>query len=348
VSVVPDPGAAAGQRADALCDLGRFPDAVRVLSEALASDPQNLQAWCVLSRAQLGQKRHREALEAGRRASAIDPEYEWPHRLMSLAWSGTGDHRQAARCAEEAVRLAPHEWRTHLRLAQALRGIPDPAATRQAIDRALELAPNEPDVHLTSGAIALAAGRRDQAVAAFTRALELDPNSSAAHQALAAARVPRRRISSVNAGRLAGAAGGFAAAIRTDPRSEQSRRALDAVLGLFLRLAAYFLFLDAWISLWTRHSSSTAARLVPVALLAAPLGYALWFIMRLPRDLRPYLVRHAFAGGKAAATIAELGAVAALVLSAMVAAGTRDTLIGLAVFGGIVARIVLYTLRRAQ
>ena len=48
------------QRARALCDLGRFTEAAGLLTRAVASDPQSLEARCLLSLAHLGTAQNEE------------------------------------------------------------------------------------------------------------------------------------------------------------------------------------------------------------------------------------------------------------------------------------------------
>lgn len=336
------------RQAAVLCELGRYPEAERLLSQVVASDPQNSGAWCLMSQARLGSKRPREALEAAQRASAITPDEEWSHRLMSLAWTGLGDRQSAVASAKEAVRLAPHEWRAHLRLAAALRVLPDLPASHGPLERALELAPDQPDVHMVAGSIAAAEGRRTDAAESYRQVLALDPDHSGAHQGLASLHVRRAALANAHAGRLAAAAGGFAAAIRADPTSASSRRALDAVLALFQRLLAYFIFLDAFVANATQHSDSAGARAIPVVLLAGPIAYAAWFVIRLPHSLRPYLLRSAVRGGRSVATVLEVFAIGAIVASAVVGTTSRSTFIGLALFAALLARVVLWAVQKRQ
>lgn len=344
-STAPDPARAAAQRASVLCDLGRYSEAAGLLGHLVASDPDNSHAWCLMARARLGEKRYREAGEAASRAASIIPEDEWPHRLLSIAARARGETARAVGHAEDAARLEPHEWRTHLELARARLADGDLDGARAASDRALELAPDEPAPHRTSAVVAATAGRRSEAKESLRRALALDPDDSEAHDLLARLHVSRSGLANANPGRLSFAAASFAAALRADPRSAGSRRALDAVLQMFLRLVAYFVFLDAWLANILRNSSAESARLVPAILVLLPVSFAAWFVVRLPRELRPYLLRHAFNRTNAVATVLDLVAVAMLV--ARLWAPHRTTFIAVAVIAAIGARVWLWGCRRA-
>jgi tetratricopeptide (TPR) repeat protein len=170
------------ERAGTLCDLCRYTEAQTVLSEVIAGEPRNVQAWSLMARAQLGQEQPLAALHAARAAISIAPTHDWPVRLASAALGGLGRHEEAAEAAATAVRLAPDDWRTQAQLAEALTPIRqrlDEAGT--AAKRALELAPREARPHIAAGLVAEADGRRRDAAKAFVRALALDPQSGAAH-----------------------------------------------------------------------------------------------------------------------------------------------------------------------
>ena len=78
------------ERATMLCDLGRFGDAVPAVGLAIAQDPRNPGAWCLMARAQLGNDRASAALKAAQAAGSLAPDHEWPHRLASSALSQLG------------------------------------------------------------------------------------------------------------------------------------------------------------------------------------------------------------------------------------------------------------------
>ena len=73
------------QRAGALCELQRFPEAVTLLRTLISSEPQVAEAWSVLSLAELGAKRPDAAAQAAEQAIALTPDAEWPHRLAAVA-----------------------------------------------------------------------------------------------------------------------------------------------------------------------------------------------------------------------------------------------------------------------
>ena len=176
----------AGQRAAVLCDLRRWADAAAASGAMITADPRSPDAWCLMSRAQLGLGRARAALEAARTASRLDPSAEEAHRFTSLALGELGLEAEAAEAAAEATRCAPDSWQAHACLACSLAALrhrlPD---ARRAAERARALGPAEPGPHLAVGAVALAAGRRRDARSAFCAALGMDPQCFEAHRQLA-------------------------------------------------------------------------------------------------------------------------------------------------------------------
>jgi tetratricopeptide (TPR) repeat protein len=176
------------ERAQTLCDLARFADAVGVVSQAVTQNPRDPTAWCVMARAQLGAARPKAALHAARAAISLDPSIALPHRLASSALSELGRDQEAVTEAEEATRCAPTAWQGYARLAHCLAIFRDRLPEAQAAaDKALSFMPDDdPGPHLAAGAVALAAGSRDDAKAAFCAALAIDPQCGDAHSKLAA------------------------------------------------------------------------------------------------------------------------------------------------------------------
>ncbi|MEO6857885.1 MAG: tetratricopeptide repeat protein [Solirubrobacteraceae bacterium] len=173
-------------RAQTLCELGRYTDAVSAAASAISKEPRAVEAWCVMADAQLGSEKPAAALEAARTAAKLNPGQERPHRVASLALERLGREEDAAEAALRATRCAPGSWQAHVRLAHslaALRGRLGEA--REAAERARALRPEQPEPHLALGAVALAAGERADAASAFCAALAADPQCVEAHNRLA-------------------------------------------------------------------------------------------------------------------------------------------------------------------
>ncbi len=323
------------ERAEGLCELRRYEEALALLSRAVASDPDNPHAWCLMAQAQLGLYRYREALQAAETAIPLAPDEEWPHRLASVALEGLGNYVQAARAAKEAARLAPHTCRAW-RLDEA----------RAGSDRALVLAPDEADVHVAAGTVAAAAGHRGEAETHFRRALAIEPDNAAAHNELA--RLHLKHAHAANPAGLARAAEGFATAVRSDPRAAVSRHNLDLVVREFLTRATYGIWLGTYlVARLGRVISPAVGRIVALVLLAILSLFVWGFVGRLTTDLRRYLVRVLL--GRRLRLAAGLDVLAAGCLIAGLAAPSplRPGLTIAAPVAALIARLLLWREARA-
>ncbi len=282
------------RRAEGLIDLRRFDEAVTMLGQAIAIDPDRAETWCLLSRAQLGMHDNEAALLSARRAFALDPGLEWPYRLASVSLSRLRRHKEATEAARSAIRQAPNSWQGYVQLAYASIPAGDRTEARMAARHACELAPLEPETHLAVGVSEAAKGRRGPARAAFRKALEIDPQNVDAHNRLASLDVRRGVLGLVGPGGLARAATRLAWGVQTDPKRADVRRNLDLVVDVFLIRTSFLLFGIAFLTLNVfATSSSAAARVLPLALLLVPGLFAARFLGRLTPDLRRYFRRSA-------------------------------------------------------
>jgi tetratricopeptide (TPR) repeat protein len=209
-------------RAEAFIDLDRHAEAVPLLRQALASDPDDVWLLDLLAQAQLEAEpaaAHGTAL----RLVSVLPESYRGHLLASIAASEAGDRKAAERHAREAVDRAPWEPVTHARLAEALVGRRHKLkeAMREA-ERTIELAPDSSLGYVTAGNVHLRRGKTRAAKQLYARALAVDPTSRAAQVNVG--------ITNKVSGRLDQAFGDVDAILRFDPRDESARRLLDAVV----------------------------------------------------------------------------------------------------------------------
>ena len=154
---------------DAVHAREKLPQAAKLLDEALARDPNFLQASCLLS------------------------------RVHSVAYFRGHDHSPArldlAKAAlERAMRLQPDAGEVHLALANYYyHGFRDYKRARNELALARQTLPNNADVFLYTGFIDRREGRWEEATRNFERALELDPRNFFILQQLALAYSWQRR-----------------------------------------------------------------------------------------------------------------------------------------------------------
>jgi len=222
-------------KAQALVDVGRADEAAAMLSTALAADPGQWRAWCMLGVAHLERRMHREALDCARRAIELEPDEGWPHRIVSIAERHLGNKDRAVAAAREAVRLAPHEAHAHAQLAVALsHARPSrPAEALNEAARALELGGNDAGLHRMAGDVALAVKYLWLAEERYEKSLQIDPSNAAAINNLALIRL--------RGGNPLAAARGFARAAGLDPAADLHRRNIDVAVQHVLLYAMVLL-----------------------------------------------------------------------------------------------------------
>jgi serine/threonine-protein kinase len=148
---------------DAIHAREKLPQAAQLLNEALARDPNFLQAWCLLS------------------------------RVHSVAYFRGHDHTPArlglAKTAlDRAIRLQPQAGEIHLALANYYyQGFRDYERARSELAIARKTLPNNADVFLYTGLIDRREGHWEEATRNMERSLEVDPRNYFILQQLALA-----------------------------------------------------------------------------------------------------------------------------------------------------------------
>jgi Flp pilus assembly protein TadD len=331
-------------RAADLCADGHFAEASDLLRPVAEQEPESLDLWRLLARAELAAERYERALRAAQRTHVLAPAEALSDLIASLALWRLGRIEEASERARRAVATDPHDFAAVSLLARILSvaGFHDDA--RAAAANAADLAPDQPEAHLTMGIVAAAAGERDAARVSFREVLALDPANGAAHHELARLRL-RHRVNDPSA--LADAASGFARAANAGSVPRQSVRSLEKVLRVFLSKTAYLLFVDAYlVARVSASSSGAAARLVPVALLTVPAYYAGRFLRRLTPTPRQHLLWLLIdERALAMATALEVISVASILAGAVGSASVRTNVAVVAALAALAARLLLYLAR---
>jgi tetratricopeptide (TPR) repeat protein len=238
------------RRADALIDVNRPQEALRIVSAVIATAPDNVRAYCLAARCHSMTGNHQMMLAAATQATVHGPANEWGHRLRSMALRNLGRHEEAVAAAMTAVHAAPQIWQPYINLTEALLKFPDPERRKlayEAASRAVQLAPDSSSTHVTLGRLYASIGEREAALACYERALAISPSDATAHTNLA--------ILDLNRGRLTRAGRNLRSVAASNPGVETYAnnvgvaanhwyaRVLDigAVICLVQLLAQYFL-----------------------------------------------------------------------------------------------------------
>jgi len=271
-----------------LLDARRYDEAARAASEALASDPFDVEAQLLRARANLRLERHREALQDAEAVLANEPSQIQAHAVRAGSLLGLERGEEALAAAIETTRLAPSWPGAHLTVA----AVADQVKGRgqiawDAASRACELAPLDADAHAMMGSVALSWKRFDVAERALLEALRLDPQHTEARHDLGVVRF--------NSGSYGEAAAGFVSSLKDDPNLGVARQNLEGVvlrwvqrthLGMWgvwwlvrlfvagevqLGAVAVWLLGVVLLAWWTRRTVST---------LAGDLRVVLWRVLR--------------------------------------------------------------------
>jgi tetratricopeptide (TPR) repeat protein len=188
------PGEPAGlrDRAITLLDLGRHADALPLLHQVLARQPDDSRAMGLLSIACAGLERVQEALQWTEQAIRADPLYAFAHYNRSRLLGEAGQLDAARQAAEEAVRLAPGnlDYLGFLTLLQVrARDLRNAEATTR---RMLALAPDAAISHIAAARVKITQRRWKDAEVCAQRAVSLAPNSAMALALLGTAVMSQR------------------------------------------------------------------------------------------------------------------------------------------------------------
>jgi tetratricopeptide (TPR) repeat protein len=181
---VSEPRERMAARADALMDLERYEDAVKLWAEVIAADPSEARPHLRMASALRSLDRGREARAAVERALVLAPS-EYAHRLRALILMDLSERHEAIRAARQAVRLGPRSYRAHTTLAQALLADRSLGPALEAVERAITLEPAEAWPWDIRGRITLKQKNYDLAAASFRKALALCPTDGYYHMTLA-------------------------------------------------------------------------------------------------------------------------------------------------------------------
>jgi Flp pilus assembly protein TadD len=321
--------------------------AAELLGPVLAAEPDNVRALVLMTHAQLALKQPEPAYQAAHRAVLVAPESAEALGALSRALTGLDRHGEAIEVARRAAQLEPENAYRHNRLAWALVGEGRRAVeAEQAARLAVRLDPNEADFRITYAMVMKQLNYTDRARQALRDALALEPDNAVAQHELATLDVVHRNPFAL--GRLARGASGLAGALRADPRQQASRFMLDVALRRFLVYTAVLLAVLAYVGWRMAEFSVGGARILAGAAALAPIGFATYFVTRLDRSLRAYLMTVLTQGRQRIAAIGAGLCLALLLAATMAPARSLPWLLGVAAIGGFAVRLLTVSASNAH
>ncbi|MCU7731053.1 UDP-N-acetylglucosamine-peptide N-acetylglucosaminyltransferase [Actinoplanes sp. KI2] len=321
--------------------------AAELLGPVLVAEPDNVRALVLMTHAQLALKQPELAYQAAHRAALVAPESAEALGALSRAFTGLDRHDEAIEVARRAVELEPENAYRHNRMAWALLGDGRRAVEAEHAARlAVQLDPNEADFRITYAVVMKQLTYTDRARQALRDALALEPDNAVAQHELATLDVVHRNPFAL--GRLARGAAGLAGALRADPRQQASRFMLDVALRRFLVYTAVLLAVLAYVGWRMADFSVGGARVLAGAAALAPIGFATYFVTRLDRSLRTYLMTVVTQGRQRIAAIGAALCLALLLAATVAPAGWLPWLLGVAAIGGFAVRLLTVSASNAH
>ncbi len=155
------------------------------------SDTENKHIYAYLGASYIGMKAYPEAIAALGEAIALDPDLVDAHYNLGQAYVEQGIYPEAIPHLDRAIAIAPNHNRAHYHLARAYQETGNLEAATNAIKEALRLAPDyQParetanavkQAHYNSGITHRESARYSEAVTAFQNAITLDPDFAMAY-----------------------------------------------------------------------------------------------------------------------------------------------------------------------
>jgi tetratricopeptide (TPR) repeat protein len=185
--LVPDAPQATVERAEALLDAGKRPEALDLLTAITAADASNARAWRVLGEVRASQGNAAEAIEALRQAVALGVPEPDVAGTLGVALLQTGGATDAIALCQRATseRLAGELMRRWP--AVGIRRRPGMTALHAHLSQTLQRLGRDDEARVALRALGAAqetAGETEAAIATYRRVVELDPADAAARARL--------------------------------------------------------------------------------------------------------------------------------------------------------------------
>lgn len=119
---------------------------VKLLKDAVAKDPKNVNAWISLGNMMMDTSRFSEAADAYEKALALDPGNVDVRVDMGTCYRNAGNPDMAVKAFRKALELNPQHLLAHKNLGIVLAyDLKDSASAAKEFEAALAIAPNAPD-----------------------------------------------------------------------------------------------------------------------------------------------------------------------------------------------------------
>ncbi|MBB4934483.1 tetratricopeptide (TPR) repeat protein [Lipingzhangella halophila] len=283
------------KRAQTRLAIGKPQEALRIVEQALATDPDHPILWEMKGRAHLRANQYQAAIAACQRSIGLDGGRPSAYICLAMALLDNGQAVDMLDAGEAVLRLNPENDRGHMIVALAraaryqkgLRRDLLAQGARDAANRALELAPEDSWLQGQAGQVHHLLGDRRTATRHYREAVRLAPEDTWALTKLAVVQSQRwRKIEALRYLRTV---------LAIDPRDFTVLQAVYTQCREFTRsLIAISAFLGFFSIIMViaeaDEPNAVTLRLGFSVITTACLGYALFRIWRVPVSMRRFLV----------------------------------------------------------
>jgi len=168
----------------ALNEIDRVDDAIQVLEQAAALEPESPQARNNLGIAYRKRGRFAEAIASCQEAIRLRPDFFQAHNTLGLAYVAAGRPELAVEAYRRAIELRPRYARAQNNLALAFQELGELDRALEACRAAIANDPRLAEAHSNLGNLLRETGATSEAIAAYQAALALNPGRSDVHSNL--------------------------------------------------------------------------------------------------------------------------------------------------------------------
>jgi arylsulfatase A-like enzyme/Tfp pilus assembly protein PilF len=162
-------------------ELGDTDQALAIIDEQIAADPEFAGAWHFRGLVLAGSGRYEEATEAFEAALEVDPGHALAGRELAHAYRAQEDFVGSAAAFREQLASSPDDLGLRWELADVLLRAGRWDEVRAVLQEGLALAPDDPRMHFGAGVVALQEGAPREALASFDRAAAAAPDLPSLH-----------------------------------------------------------------------------------------------------------------------------------------------------------------------
>jgi len=163
------------RQGDQLQDYGEFEKSIGYYRDALARNPNNLEARNRLGLSLMSLGRHEAAEEEFRKAQELDPaNLDAAKNLASLYWQ-TDRHPEMFQAYDRILELDPDNWHAYRNLGMVHQELGDLEKSAELLRKAVELEPGNPNLHIALGEVLEARELHEEALKHYRAGLKYVP-----------------------------------------------------------------------------------------------------------------------------------------------------------------------------